>query len=206
MKNEDLVKVGEEYAKQKPKSNGRNSPVIGDNGVLMNDGDASKAAETMVDILLYDNMFGDIFQSVKTEEDIRALRSTKLDLNNLDSLKRRFVGYVASCVKKDIRFGNLMAYQAIGINKGMAYDWEHGRTRGPEYNDFIKKVKEICGAYREYLGMSGQINPVTLVWWQKNYDGLVDTQQIVVRPESPLGDTGDPNDLKRRIESNTVED
>lgn len=205
MKSEDLVKAGEEFAKKR-KSNGKNSPVIGDNGLILSEGDASKAAETMIDILQYDDMFGEIFQSIKSDKDIANLRSTKLDLNNIETLKRRFVGYVASCVKKDIRFGNLMAYQAIGINKGMAYDWEHGRTRGAEYNDFIKKVKEICGAYREFLGMSGQINPVTLVWWQKNYDGLVDSQQIVVKPENPLGDYQSQEELRKRIEADVVED
>ena len=54
--------------------------------------------------------------------------------------------------------------------------------------------------------MSGQINPVTLVWWQKNYDGLVDTQQIVVRPDAPLGDYQSPEELQKRIEANVVED
>lgn len=165
--------------KPKMKPRGGNSPVVGDNGVLLAEGDASKAAETMIDILLYDDMFGDLFRNIKTEQDIIDLRSTPLDLDNINSLKRRFVGYVASCVQKDIRFGNLMAYQAIGINKGLAYDWEHGRTRGAEWNDFIKKVKDVCASYREYLGMSGQLNPVTLVWWQKNYDGLVDVQTVV---------------------------
>lgn len=181
-------------------TNYRNSPVIGDAGLLMEKGDASEAAANIVDILMYDDMFGEMFRAIKDESDIVALRMTPFDLNNLESLKRRFVGYIANCVVKDIKFGNLMVYQAIGINKSHAYDWENGRSRGNDYSDFIKKVKNICASYREYLGMSGKLNPVTLVWWQKNYDGLVDTQQVILRPAAPLGDEASAADLQNRIE------
>ena len=36
----------------------------------------------------------------------------------------------------------------------------------------------------------GQINNITGIFWQKNYDGMKDQQDIVVTPNtSPLGDT-----------------
>jgi len=37
--------------------------------------------------------------------------------------------------------------------------------------------------------VDGKVNPVTGIFWQKNYDGLRDAQEIVVTPNaSPLGD------------------
>lgn len=189
MAKKDHKPTSREDPKKKMAPRGGNSPVIGDNGFMLSEGDASKAAEAMVDILLYDDMFGELFRSIKSESDVLILRSTKLDLDNIDSLKRRFVGYVANCIIKDERFGNLMVYRAIGINKGTAYDWEHGRARGKEYSDFIKNVKEICGAYREYLALYGLVNPVTTIFWEKVHDGFVETQQINVVPIPYSGKT-----------------
>ena len=49
------------------------------------------------------------------------------------------------------------------------------------------------------LGADGKINPVTLVWWQKNYDGMVDKQEVVITPKNPLGDMVDPKELEAKI-------
>ena len=199
MKNEELVKAGEKYVKQKSKSNGRNSPVIGDNGVMMEAGDASKAAKAIYNMVRNDSYFGDIFETIRTDDDVMLLASTPLDLENVTTMKKRFVGFVAQCMMDDIRFGNEMAYTAVGIDKDAVYDWEHGRSRTAAHSEFIKKIRAFCRAYRECLGANGLLNPVTLVWWQKNYDGLVDSQQIVVTP-NPLGDREDKTNLAKRIE------
>ena len=49
------------------------------------------------------------------------------------------------------------------------------------------------------LGADGKINPVTLVWWQKNYDGMVDKQEVVITPKNPLGDMVDQKELEAKI-------
>ena len=56
------------------------------------------------------------------------------------------------------------------------------------------------------LGADGRLNPVTLVWWQKNYDGLVDRQEVVLTPNNPLGNITDAKQLENRIEGSVVED
>lgn len=63
-----------------------------------------------------------------------------------------------------------------------------GLTRSSEHRDFIKKVKTFCGSYREMLGADGKLNPVTLVWWQKNYDGLVDKSEVDAYSQQPVRD------------------
>ena len=63
-------------------------------------------------------------------------------------------------------------------------DWGNGHTRDKAHADFIKKVKAFCSAYRELLGAEGKLNPVTLVWWQKQYDGMVDKQELVLTPNT----------------------
>ena len=50
------------------------------------------------------------------------------------------------------------------------------------------------------LGADGRLNPVTLVWWQKNYDGFVDNQQVTLIPGNPMGAEGDPTQMAQKYQ------
>ncbi len=67
-------------------------------------------------------------------------------------------------------------------------------------------MKSFCASYREQLGADGKLNPVTLVWWQKNYDGLVDKSEVVLTPNNPLGDMKDPTDIRKRLSEGIVDE
>lgn len=152
--------------KTKMKPRGGNSPVIGDNGVHTKPGDNSRFARTL--LTLYS--WGEV------------------DKSDVDALETRFWDFVDYCEKNDVRITNQLAYYAIGISKDDAYNWEHGVSRTKAHCDFIKKIKRFCSAYREMLGADGKLNPVTLVWWQKNYDGMKDQTEVIITPNNPLGD------------------
>ena len=122
----------------------------------------------------------------------------------IQAMEKRFWNYVALCFERDVRVTNQVAYFAIGITKDDVYNWENGLTRSSEHRDFIKKVKTFCGSYREMLGADGKLNPVTLVWWQKNYDGLVDKSEVVLTPNNPLGTITDQKQLEERIAGSVV--
>ena len=49
----------------------------------------------------------------------------------------------------------------------------------------------------------GKVNPVTGIFWQKNYDGLRDQQEVVVTPNNPLGEMGDTERIKQKYLENT---
>lgn len=176
----DKDKKNEVEIKPKRKSNGRNSPVIGDNGVSLKKGDATRYANIMLDMM--------------------ALPA--VDRSNVQELENRFLEYIQYCADRDIKLGNQMAYLALGISKDDAYNWENGRTLTPEHSDFIKKVRQICAGNREILMQDGKVNPVTGIFWQKNYDGLKDVQEVDIRPVQPLGDQLSPEDIAKRIPKN----
>lgn len=123
----------------------------------------------------------------------------KLDVWDVPEMERRFARYLQICAERDVKVGNQAAYFAIGITKETARDWikqdVHERN---ERTHFIKKVQQICGMYREGLMQDGKVNPVTGIFWQKNYDGLKDQQETIITPNNPLGDTTDPETLRRR--------
>ena len=87
--------------------------------------------------------------------------------------------YLETCAKYDMKIGNQAAYAAIGIDKGIAWEWVNRCTTNPARTDFIKKVQKVCALYREGLMQDGKVNPVTGIFWQKNYDGMKDQTEMV---------------------------
>lgn len=159
------------------KSNGKNSPVIGDNGVNCSPESASAIAGHLLTI----HSWG------------------KVDVSNVEALEERFWKYVQFCNDTGMKVTNQAVYFALGIDKTTATDWENGRTRTPAHSELIKKVRAFCASYREMLGAEGKLNPVTLVWWQKNYDGFVDRQEVVLEPRNPLGEAPSDQEIASHI-------
>ena len=170
----ELVEQGEKVVKTKMKPRGGNSPVIGDNGVHTKPGDNSKIAGFLLEVG----------------------RWPAPDKSNAQELEDRFWRYVDLCNERDVRVTNQVAYFAMGISKDDVYNWENGLTRSSEHRELIKKVKAFCGSYREMLGADGRLNPVTLVWWQKNYDGLVDKSEWCSPPTIRWGLSQTKSSLK----------
>jgi hypothetical protein len=162
----------------------KKSPVIGDNGLNLKPGDNSRIAGHLLEFMSWG----------------------PVDRDNIEEMEDRFRRYVEYCIENDIRITNMVAYMAIGIDKSTAHDWVHGRSRTPAHSDFIKRVQRFCASYRELLGADGKLNPVTLIWWQKNYDGFVEKQEIVVTPNNPLGDATSPEEIGKRLGEGIPED
>lgn len=121
-----------------------------------------------------------------------------LDYSDVDEMERRFARYLRLCEEHDMKVGNMAAYTAIGINKALVYEWLHRGQSNPRRLDFIKKMLEICSMYREGLMADGKINPVTGIFWQKNYDGMRDQQEVVVTPNNPMGEAVSADALRQK--------
>lgn len=127
------------------------------------------------------------------------LPTEPLDLNDVAEMERRFEHYLKLCAEWDMKIGNQAAYAAIGIDKGTAWEWENRSLGNPARTDFIKRVRQFCAMYREGLMEDGKVNPVTGIFWQKNYDGMKDQQEVVLTPNaSPLGEQKDAEALKQK--------
>lgn len=132
-----------------------------------------------------------------------------LDYYDVPEMERRFDRYLQLCQEYDMKVGNLAAYAAIGIDKALVWDWENNQSESEANRsriDFVKKVKKICAMYREGLMEDGKINPVTGIFWQKNYDGFKDQQEVVVTPSNPLGELPSETELRKQIEDAIVVD
>lgn len=178
--------VAEEQKPKKPKGKprGGNSPIIQDQQKELPMGKAAKYAAFIAEIVSWG----------------------EVDRSNIEELEERFQKYLAWCAANDMKVGNQMCYLALGIDRDTVYDWSHGRSRSIAHSDFIKKVQKVCAGYREALMQDGQINPVTGLFWQKNYDGLKDQQEVVLTPNNPLGNQTSPEELQQKYLESVVTD
>lgn len=169
-------------AKGKPR--GGKSPVIGDNGIKTEPGDNSKYATILLELSSW----------------------PKPDKRNVEELEDRFMEYLQYCAINDVKIGNQMAYLAMGLNKDDVYDMEHGRKLDSTHSDFIKKVKQICAGNRELLMQDGKVNPITGIFWQKNYDQMKDVQDITITPNNQLQPTMSLDQIAEKVKADVVID
>lgn len=121
-----------------------------------------------------------------------------LDRNDVEEMERRFYHYLETCAKYDMKVGNLAAYNAIGISKNDAVEWERNPKANPARSGFAKKLRQMCAMYREGLMSDGKVNPVTGIFWQKNYDGFRDQTEMVVTPGNQNDDYKSAEQLEKK--------
>jgi hypothetical protein len=131
----------------------------------------------------------------------------KISTSDLPALRKRFYDYLDLCVKYNMKVGNMAAYAAMGVDKNTVNDWESGRRRSSqkEYQEFAREIKRVCGMYREMMMQDGAIYPATGIFWQKNYDGLQDQQEIITATKDPLGENMTQKEIEDRFSADFVE-
>jgi hypothetical protein len=89
-------------------------------------------------------------------------------------------------------------YNAIGIDRRRVYEMLAKNPDGP-VEVTIKKGMDILSEIRESLMSSGKLNPVTGIFWQKNFDGLKDIQEIELAPKQSLQADATPEAIEQDI-------
>ena len=102
--------------------------------------------------------------------------SQDADINDIDSLYSCLDRYLKWCYHHNVTITNGGAYAACGVSKQAISDWECGvkRASQPEYKEFARLIRKLCGINREQMMADGKLNPVVGIWWQKNWDGFSD--------------------------------
>ncbi|MDD4370958.1 MAG: hypothetical protein PHD56_07790 [Anaerostipes sp.] len=166
-------------SKQKPKrkSNGKNSPVIGSNGV-------TATQEELNDL---------------TRVSIEIWNMEPINIREPEAVKKRIEEYLNHCIDKGFRPGNMGMYTAIGMSK-QGIDLFIKRNPKHPSVPIIQKGKQLMSMYRELLMVNGKVNPVTGIFWQKNYDGLKDVQEIGLSAKNTLEAEKTPSEIMQDID------
>lgn len=122
----------------------------------------------------------------------------RIDTKDVSALETRLAEYLAICERHGMKVGNQAMCMALGVDVEELKRWSNGIAPTPSIMAFAKKARSICSAFRESYMQDGKVNPVTGIFWQKNYDGLRDQQEHVVIPTNPLGEQPDPVRLQQK--------
>lgn len=171
--------IVEQVAKAKKKPRGGNSPVIGDNGVMVSKDENAAMCEYALNIF----------------------HAPAVDLRDPEAVSCAIDGYFRDCINRGLRPGNLGLYASLGLSKQEVSNEIRGVTHKLDSPtiDLIKKAKVALSTYREMLGSTGKINPVTLIFWQKNYDGLEDKQTMEIAPRKDMEAERTPEQIEADI-------
>jgi len=170
----------------KKKPRGGNSPVIGDNGLMLEKGDNAKIMS--INIALFDMQ--------------------DIDMTNAQAVTSRLGEYFALYEQADLK--PTVAGMAIALN-GMSRQTltaiAHDRVTGstgyksalpPEVTAVIKKAYKMMENMWETYMNSGKINPVSGIFLGKNNYGYQDKTEYVLTPNQQNDSDYDADDIRQR--------
>lgn len=165
----------------------RNSPIIGDNGFKVK---GKELSEKMTKLKVVYDM-------------------PKIDINSDEQVEQRINDYFDYCIEAQLRPTVEGLGIALGIDRKTLYNWETGKTRA-QFSDYrfriIKKAKDYIAFLMSDLVMEGKINPVTWIFYAKNYFGMSDKQEVVLTPNNPLGENASQEEIQQRLLEATAND
>jgi len=77
-------------------------------------------------------------------------------------------------------------------------DHPESRKLSRPIRDTIKKARDLINAQMEDFMQNGKINPVAGIFLMKNNMNYTDQQEVVLKPDNPLGERKDPEELRRK--------
>lgn len=116
----------------------------------------------------------------------------------VEVLVERLKNYVEYCIENDIKMSNEACYMALGLGRDTIDLWLRGEKGSIEHHLYAKKLKQFLTANRELQMVEGKLHPIVGIWWQKNYDGLKDQQEVIYSSRDPLEDIRDVTEMEKK--------
>lgn len=189
----EIQDMGEQVVKTKGKPRGGNSPMIGENGYLLEEGDNNKF----------------------TSMGLWLMNLPKIDVHDPEAVQERlndYFGYMASQDAKPTVAGMAMA---LGMDRRRLWEIKTGNyhtnkwleSLPGEVTDSIKKAYSLMEYLWENYMVNGKINPVTGIFLGKNNFGYQDKQEMVLTPNTQNESDFNEDYLRKRYltDSTTID-
>ena len=163
---------------------GKNSPVIGMNGYMLEPGDNTKF--TMIGLEL--------------------MRLPEIDIRNIDEVNQRLDDYFMLMGERDVKPTVAGMAMALGVSRQSLWAIVNNAPMGGKGNlpnlpadctDSIKKAYHMMELMWEEYMVHGKINPVTGIFLAKNNFGYQDKQEMVLTPNTNEA-MQSPQELERK--------
>ena len=175
---------------KKPRGVGKNSPVIGNNGLMTEAGDNAKYIAVSMQLMALPD----------------------IDLHDVEQVRARLAEYFQIQAENDLK--PTVAGMGLALN-GMDRRrlWEIRTDNAKAYDlptavaDAIKKAYKLMENLWENYMQHGKINPVSGIFLGKNNFGYQDRTDYVVTPNVPTAADYDPESIKARymVDSTTID-
>lgn len=174
----------------KRKGNGKNSPVIGDNGLMVEPGDNSK------------------FLNVS----IQLMKLPEIDLHDTEQVEKRLEEFFAIHFENDLKPTVAgMGLALNGMDRRRLWEIKTDNLKGGVSKwdlptstlDAIKKGYKIMENLWENYMQNGKINPVSGIFLGKNNFGYQDKTEYVVTPNTNSDNDYNADDIRKRYLNNS---
>jgi len=188
----EIQDMGEQVVKTKGKPRGGNSPMIGDNGLMLQEGDNAKILGV----------------------NIKLFNMPKVDLHDPEAVTERLTEFFMLYAENDMKPTVAGMGMALGLDRRRLWEIKVGATQGRETDtlpgevrDSIKKAYSLMENMWESYMNSGKINPVSGIFLGKNNFGYQDKQEMVLTPNTQNESDFNEDDLRKRYltDSTTID-
>lgn len=123
-----------------------------------------------------------------------------IDLDSPQAVRDRVCEYFTLCAENDMKPSVAALALSLHIERNTLWKWANGETKSKnsEIVHTIKRAYQVLDALMNDYMQNGKINPVSGIFLMKNNMGYKDEQKIEVKPESPLGAVGNPDEINSR--------
>lgn len=177
---------GKKPPKKKGKPRGGNSPMIGNNGLNLEDGDNAKFMDVQIALL---NM-------------------PDIDMNSVEEVHQRILDYFSLYASHDMKPTVVGLGLALnGMDRRRLWEIKVGANVGsstrpldlpPGVVDAIKKAYKILENLWETYMNSGKMNPVSGIFLGKNNYGYQDKTEYVLTPNQQTDNDYDADSIRER--------
>ena len=123
----------------------------------------------------------------------------KCDMSDPVAVQDRIEFYFKTCAERDVKPSLVGMAFALGVDRTYIWKLREGeRGKNVEVVHILKKASSFLELLLNDYGQNGKINPAALIFMLKNHFGYADKQEIVLSPQSPLGDSPDRKALEDR--------
>lgn len=180
----EIQDMGEQVVKTKGKPRGGNSPMIGENGLMLQEGDNAKILGV----------------------NIKLFNMPKIDLHDPEAVTERLSEFFMLYAENDMKPTVAGMGMALGLDRRRLWEIKTGNYHTSKdlsalpskVTDSIKKAYSLMENMWESYMNSGKINPVSGIFLGKNNFGYQDKQEMVLTPNTQNESDFNEEDLRKR--------
>ena len=118
-----------------------------------------------------------------------------IDISDPKQVEMRIVEYFTYCEQNDRKPNIKGLGNWLGVSSETVMNWRKGIYREDTHLGLIKKAVDMLEELWWDYGQNGKTNPASWIFIGKNAFGMKDQQDVVIRPDSPMGEQKTPEQI-----------